>query len=34
MIEFKENRIDVEEYSYLYDVVGWGHYEKETALEA
>lgn len=34
MIRLEENKIDVEEYNYLYDSVGWGHYESEVALEA
>lgn len=31
MIKIKENINDVEEFNYLYDAVGWGHYEKDIS---
>ena len=36
MIKIKENNNDVQEFNYLYDAVGWGHYDEaisEIALK-
>ena len=34
MIKVKENEISVEEFNYLYDAVGWGHYENNITAKA
>lgn len=34
MIKLKENENNVEEFNYLYDVVGWGHYDLNIAIKA
>ena len=34
MISIKENNKNVEEFSYLYDAVGWGSYDEEVSKKA
>ena len=34
MIIIKENINNIDEYNYLFDAVGWGHYEKEVSKKA
>lgn len=34
MIKFKENVKDVSEFNYLYDAVGWGHYEENISKKS
>lgn len=34
MIVVKENKISVDEFNYLYDAVGWGHYENNISAKA
>jgi len=34
MIHIKENVKNVEEFNYMYDAVGWGHYEESISKEA
>lgn len=34
MFSVKENVNNVEEFNYLYDVVGWGHYPKDVSKKA
>lgn len=34
MIKYVENKIDIEEYNYLYDSVGWGAYDNSIVAEA
>ena len=34
MIEIKENVNNVQEYNYLFDEVGWGHYDFEISKKA
>lgn len=34
MYNIKENTNNVEEFNYLYDEVGWGHYSKEISKKA
>lgn len=34
MYEIKENIKNIDEFNYLYDSVGWGHYEKELSKKA
>jgi hypothetical protein len=29
MYNIKENVINVDEFNFLYDAVGWGHYDKK-----
>ena len=34
MISIKENIKDVKEFNYLYDAVGWGHYDENISRKA
>ena len=34
MLEIKENVKNVEEFNYMYDAVGWGHYSYEISKKA
>ena len=34
MIKVEENKITVDEFNYLYDSVGWGHYENNISAKA
>ena len=34
MFEIKENVDNIDEFNYLYDVVGWGSYDKEISKKA
>lgn len=34
MINIKENNINVKEFNFLYDMVGWGHYDESVSQKA